>query len=61
MREVVPAAGACRECGQESELAGLPLACPACGSLDLELLRGEELLVDSLELEDQLATSGGAR
>ncbi|HEV2770588.1 MAG TPA: hydrogenase maturation nickel metallochaperone HypA [Solirubrobacteraceae bacterium] len=60
--EEVPAAGACRQCGQESELAGFPLACPACGSLDLELLRGEELLVDSLELEEEetLATSGGS-
>ena len=57
----VPAAGACRDCGQECELASFPLVCPACGSLDLELLRGEELLVDSLELENELATTGGAR
>jgi hydrogenase nickel incorporation protein HypA/HybF len=51
MEEVAPA-GLCRVCGAESELDGFPLACVACGSLDLELLRGEELLVDCLELEE---------
>lgn len=50
--ESVPPAGRCRGCGTESELDGFPLACTRCGSLDLELLRGEELLVDSLELEE---------
>jgi hydrogenase nickel incorporation protein HypA/HybF len=50
--EVVPPAGRCRACATESELDGFPLVCTRCGSLDLELLRGEELLVDSLELEE---------
>jgi hydrogenase nickel incorporation protein HypA/HybF len=54
----VPAAGACRGCGRESELDGFPLACSACGSLDVEVIRGEELLVDSLELEDEVVMSG---
>ena len=49
--EVVPAAGVCRACGVESELPGFPLACEACGSLDVELVRGEELLVDALTME----------
>jgi hydrogenase nickel incorporation protein HypA/HybF len=57
----VPAAGRCRGCGAESELPGFPLRCGACGGLDLELLRGEELLVDSLELEDAVMTNGGTR
>ena len=59
--EAVPAAGRCRRCGAESELPGFPLQCGACGGLDLELLRGEELLVDSLELEDVVMTNGGTR
>ena len=59
--EDVPAAGRCRRCGAESELPGFPLACAACGSLDLELLRGEELLVDAIELEDAVTTNGGKR
>jgi hydrogenase nickel incorporation protein HypA/HybF len=57
--EEVPAAGRCRRCGLESELPGFPLACAACGGLDLELLRGEELLVDALELHEVAMTNGG--
>ena len=57
--EVVPAAGVCRVCGIESELPGFPLACEACGSLDVELIRGEELLVDALTMEG--APSGRSR
>jgi hydrogenase nickel incorporation protein HypA/HybF len=57
--EEVPAAGRCRSCGAESELSGFPLACAACGGLDLELLRGEELLVDALELREVAMTNGG--
>jgi hydrogenase nickel incorporation protein HypA/HybF len=49
--ERVPAAGACRACGTESELDGFPLACAACGSLDIEVIRGEELSVECLEVE----------
>jgi hydrogenase nickel incorporation protein HypA/HybF len=58
--EEVPAAGRCRRCGAESELPGFPLQCGACGGLDLELLRGEELLVDALELEEAVLTNGGS-
>jgi hydrogenase nickel incorporation protein HypA/HybF len=55
----VPAAGVCRGCGSESTLEEFPFVCSACGGLDLEVIRGEELLVDSLELESALARSGG--
>jgi hydrogenase nickel incorporation protein HypA/HybF len=58
--EEVPAAGRCRACGSESVLAGFPLQCAHCRGLDLELIAGEELLVDSLELvQDALTTYGG--
>ncbi len=56
--EVVPAAGACRACGAETELADFPLRCGRCGGFDVEVTAGQELLVDSLELEEALATSG---
>jgi hydrogenase nickel incorporation protein HypA/HybF len=56
--EHVPAAGACRSCGAESELDGFPLACRACGGLDVEVIRGEELQVASLECDDEVAVSG---
>jgi hydrogenase nickel incorporation protein HypA/HybF len=61
--EDVPARGRCRDCGAETTLSGFPLACSACGGLDLELLAGEELQVESLELEEiekTLATTGGS-
>ena len=49
--EEVPAAGTCRACGAQTEFDGFPLACATCGSLDVELVRGEELLVDALTME----------
>jgi hydrogenase nickel incorporation protein HypA/HybF len=59
--EVVPAAGRCRSCGQETPLPGFPLTCRSCGGFDVEVTQGEELRVDSLELEEQMTTqtSGG--
>jgi hydrogenase nickel incorporation protein HypA/HybF len=50
--EQVPAQGRCRACGLEGRLGGFPLLCPECGSFDLEILEGEELSVESLELEE---------
>ena len=50
--EQVPAEGRCRGCGVESRLDGFPLQCKGCGGFDLEILEGEELMVDSLELEE---------
>ena len=50
--EQVPAEGRCRGCGVESRLDGFPLQCKRCNSFELEILKGEELMVDSLELEE---------
>ena len=49
--EQVPAAVRCRECGCESEHDAFPLGCKACGGYAVDVVRGEELLVDSLDLE----------
>jgi hydrogenase nickel incorporation protein HypA/HybF len=57
--EAVPAAVACHACDAEREVDGFPLACPACGSLDVHVIRGEELVVDSLELEHETLTRSG--
>jgi hydrogenase nickel incorporation protein HypA/HybF len=54
----VPVTVRCRTCGAESEPAGFPLICGACGELSVEVVQGEELLVESLELEAELMTSG---
>ncbi len=50
--EEVPATGSCRGCGAESRLKEFPLQCGVCGSFDLQVLEGEELFVESLELEE---------
>jgi hydrogenase nickel incorporation protein HypA/HybF len=57
--EDVAAAGICRTCGSESELDAFPLVCAACGGWELDIVRGEELALDSLELEEALLTTGG--
>jgi hydrogenase nickel incorporation protein HypA/HybF len=57
--ETVPATGRCSDCGAQSRLDGFPFACAACGSVDLELVGGEELLVESIEVDDdELVTTG---
>ena len=50
--EQIPAEGRCRLCGVESRLVAFPLQCEECGGFDLEILKGEELMVESLELEE---------
>lgn len=57
--EVVAAAGICRSCRAESVLPDFPLQCGECGGLDVQVIRGEELLVDSLELEEEMSTTNG--
>ncbi len=54
--EEVPVTVRCGICGRESRPAEFPLACRDCGSPDIEVTGGEELYVDSLELEEALAT-----
>jgi hydrogenase nickel incorporation protein HypA/HybF len=49
----------CRSCGAETEPDDFPLACAACGEVDIDVVRGDELQVQSLELDAELTTSGG--
>jgi hydrogenase nickel incorporation protein HypA/HybF len=57
--EEVPARGSCRGCGAETTMTWFPLQCGQCGGLDVELMAGEELLVDALELDDDVLTTEG--
>jgi hydrogenase nickel incorporation protein HypA/HybF len=52
--EETPATGRCRACGEESRLDGFPLACRECGGHDIEVVAGEELRVESLDLEEEV-------
>jgi hydrogenase nickel incorporation protein HypA/HybF len=56
---VVEAAGRCRGCGANTPLPAFPLMCASCGGFDVDVTQGQELRVDSLELEEALTTSGG--
>lgn len=58
--EEVGVAVRCRACGAGSEQDGFPLACRACGGLEVDVVRGDELAVESLELEQaEMSRSGG--
>lgn len=50
--EEVPVAAVCRHCGEEFEVSEPAFLCPTCESCDIEIIRGRELLVESMELED---------
>jgi hydrogenase nickel incorporation protein HypA/HybF len=60
--EEVPATVRCGACAAETTLVEFPAHCSACGGFDVEVTGGDELLVDSLELEletESLARTGG--
>ena len=58
--EQVHAQGRCRACQAETVMARFPLQCSRCGGLDMEIVAGQELLVDAIELrEDEELTIGG--
>lgn len=51
--EEIPVTGLCRGCGAESHPGAFPLQCGTCGAFDLEITQGEELYVESLEMEER--------
>jgi hydrogenase nickel incorporation protein HypA/HybF len=51
--ERVAARFRCRSCGGEYDLGnGITMVCGGCGSLDVEVVAGEEFLVSALELAE---------
>jgi hydrogenase nickel incorporation protein HypA/HybF len=46
-----PVLARCRACRQEFPVSGLFFFCPHCGQSGLEIIQGEELLLESLEVE----------
>jgi hydrogenase nickel incorporation protein HypA/HybF len=59
--EEVPATGSCGTCGEETPLPDFPLTCRHCGGFDVEVRQGEELLVDSLELQEEMGSLRSGR
>ena len=57
--EHVPVRVECSRCGAVSEADEFPLACGRCGNLDVAVVAGDELYVESLELEDEPIAVGG--
>jgi hydrogenase nickel incorporation protein HypA/HybF len=49
----VPVVGRCRDCDEEIAMDDFPLCCVRCEGLDVEVLAGEELLIDALVLEEE--------
>lgn len=48
----------CRSCGRHIESDEMVLTCPQCEGTDLDLVGGNELLLESLELAAPAADSG---
>lgn len=49
--EEVPLTMRCRKCEAVIEKEDFVLVCPSCGSTDLEILEGMDLLLDKIDLE----------
>ena len=45
------------ECGGEWELAELSFRCPRCGSAETEVIGGQELQIESIEVEEEPCTA----
>lgn len=46
---LLPVRARCGSCATEIEADEIPLACPTCGGVDMELTGGDELLLESIE------------
>lgn len=49
--ERVPVRGHCNNCHQEFNVKTMFFICPECCGTDIEVIQGEELLIESLEVE----------
>ena len=50
--EVIPAVLRCRACAHEWTIEEPPFRCPGCAGGDVSPVRGEELEVESIEIEE---------
>ena len=54
---LVPAVLACLDCGREWKPRQPAFRCPACASHHIEILAGDELQVESIEIEEEPSTA----
>jgi hydrogenase nickel incorporation protein HypA/HybF len=47
----IPTQGRCRDCGHEFVIKKLNWICPECGSNNIQLIKGMELFVESIEVD----------
>jgi hydrogenase nickel incorporation protein HypA/HybF len=57
--EVVAARLGCDGCGREWELDAVAFRCPGCRGSDVRVLGGEELQVESIEIEEEACIASG--
>jgi hydrogenase nickel incorporation protein HypA/HybF len=48
----IPVSVKCLQCQSEHEVGGVAFACPACGSSNIKMIAGDELLVSEIEISD---------
>jgi len=47
-----PAVSRCRQCAASTEIAEMVIDCPQCGSPDIAIEEGRELLLESIEIAE---------
>lgn len=57
---LLPVRSRCGACGATAEGDEIPLACATCGSVDIELTGGNELLLESIEYRATPVPAGEA-
>lgn len=55
----VPARGACRSCGTVFDVRDVASACTRCGSLDVSVVGGDEIVLELLEFRSSPTGAGG--
>ena len=50
----IPATDRCRTCNHEWQIDEYVFVCPECAGVDVEMVTGRELYVESIEIKDQL-------
>lgn len=54
---VVPTSASCRSCANDFESTDPTPACPSCGSLDLDVSGGDELVLEWVEYRESATTA----